>query len=733
MTKLVNCEDEQIHIPNQIQDFGFLFVFDQHLKLQYISENAIRIIKDESPDALLQIELLEFLDEYFNQEAEEIKYIIDHVKQHKNSKTISVKREDSSYYLSIYTDGQLLHLEFENQYPLSYKYNFSINYFEVIDRHKNIWHTLCEVVQEIIGYDRVMIYQFRNDHSGKVIAEKIKPGLESYLNYHYPEFDIPQQARALYLKKIFRTVPDIDSPRHRVISHQKTPLDLTFSNIRALSPIHLEYLRNAHVTASCSISIVINGKLWGLVACQNETANYVDVAARNQAIALTKYATNVYQSQQSNLWLKRSLILKRIELEVQSKSLLKNSIKEAIVENLSPLTKLLKADGIAFISNTTVFKYGETPDDTHILEINQKIVSRHKENLYASNNFYDAIHHELPFDAHAAGVLWISINTLRKESAIWFRKEQQQEITWAGKPQKVLAPTEEPDVLKVSPRNSFAAWKETVKGSAFPWTDNDLYVAEGLKDLALETSLMRMEEIKSLNNELKDLNYALDSYAYTISHDLKNPLSVLKLNTQMLLSRTEIDSEFLKKRASLMLEGINKMNDMIMNILELSRSKNIDIQLTLLNPIDTIKSIFADCIDNHQSPNCQLIIKNSLPIYIEKTMKYQVFSNLISNAVKYSSKCAEPKVIVDSYEQDNYVVYTIEDNGIGIIPEEADHLFKIFHRLSNAKEFNGSGVGLSIVQQIMKRLNGKISIEPSPTQGTLITLRFAHTDKIAEQ
>ncbi|MBE8714447.1 ATP-binding protein [Sphingobacterium hungaricum] len=723
MANIVNCEDEQIHIPNHVQSFGILCVFNNLKKLTYISENSVALTQD-SYTKFFGISIEEFIQQHLPESSEAILDAIDQLHESKNGRTLQVESATTPFYLSMYELDGFLYLEFEFKLSERQSIPLALNYFDAIDYKKDLWSTLCSIVQEIIDFDRVMIYQFREDHSGKVIAEKVKDGLNSYMNFHYPEFDIPLQARALYTKKAFRIVPDINAPLSKIYSTSSEPLDLTLSNIRALSPIHLEYLKNAGVEASCSISIVIDGKLWGLVACQNEKPKQLDLFARNQAVALTKYAANKFINDRNALYAESSEILKSIELEIQSKSLLKNSVKEAIIESLGSLNNLLGAHGIAYIVNDTVFKSGIQENDTTILEISKRIAQQQRAYLYSTNNFSKDFKDEFEIESNSSGIVWIAISGTRKECILWFRQEQQQEITWAGNPEKILKPTQNLNELQVSPRTSFEAWKETVKGTAFPWSEKDIYIAESIRKIAVESALLKSEEIRSLNDELQELNYALDSYAYTISHDLKNPLSVLKLNAQMIIGRQELDPEFLKKRASLIVEGIDRMTDMISNILELSRSKSVEIELSIQEPKPIIEQLFEDCKINHQNLSCELELKQALPVYIERTMLYQIFSNLISNAVKYSSKAEEPKVIIDSYVEEPYTIYTIEDNGIGINPDEVGKIFNIFHRLSNAKEFKGSGVGLSIVQQIMKRLDGKISIHAADTGGSIFELRF---------
>lgn len=138
-------------------------------------------------------------------------------------------------------------------------------------------------VRTLLGFDRVMLYQLAEDGSGKVIGEAKRADLESFLGQHFPASDIPQQARALYLKNPIRVIADVNGVGRKIEPQRDAsdqPLDLSFAHLRSVSPIHLEYLRNMGVAASMSLSIIIDGQLWGLVACHHYTPRTVTMVHR---------------------------------------------------------------------------------------------------------------------------------------------------------------------------------------------------------------------------------------------------------------------------------------------------------------------------------------------------------------------------------------------------------------------------------------------------------------------
>ena len=148
--------------------------------------------------------------------------------------------------------------------------------------------TTTELAQEaarqlrVLTADRVMVYRFHFDGSGEVIAEAATSGLKSFLGLHYPASDIPKQARLLYQRNWLRIIADINekpAPLQSLPMHTN-PLDLSMSVLRSVSPIHIEYLRNMGVGASMSVSIVSEGKLWGLFECHHYSPRHISFERR---------------------------------------------------------------------------------------------------------------------------------------------------------------------------------------------------------------------------------------------------------------------------------------------------------------------------------------------------------------------------------------------------------------------------------------------------------------------
>lgn len=172
------------------------------------------------------------------------------------------------------------------------------------------------------------------------------------------------------------------------------------------------------------------------------------------------------------------------------------------------------------------------------------------------------------------------------------------------------------------------------------------------------------------------------------------------------------------------MEAISLMNNMLDKTVDFARTKSYDFEYELVYPERFIQHIIDDCKVRYNIENLEFEKGKILPIDGEKTLIYQLFLNLLGNAIKYSSNKGIPIIGLDSEDNGLAIVYKIYDNGIGISAEETERIFEIFHRLPNAVEFDGSRVGLSIVKRILERLNATITVESTLNEGTTFTIHF---------
>lgn len=724
------CSDEPIKIPGKIQSFGFLIGLDEDFCIQFYSQNILELFQIEAISLGSPIEKLSSIIQFLENAEVYKKFIAKDTSVSSQLSLIDIL--GSKYYLTIKSQAPYYIVELEKCYNVDYSNELEYIDFEGYSQMKQetlVWNKLAKNISEYINYDRVMIYKFLEDGSGKVVAESVKNNMEGFLNLHYPEDDIPKQARALYLTKTRRIFSDVDAETIPIISNIEN-LDLSSADARAMSPIHGQYLRNAGVKSSFSTSIIVNGKLWGLVTCQNTLSKHVDLRNRIKAEIVTKWAAKVYSNILSAEIVNFSIEIDQKISELKERLSMSSVLTEGIIENLNNFAQLADADGIAFVIGEEVFAYGNTPPKSLAL----KIVEHYKTNVQNNDkviydeSFAKSYPEMMQGDASFAGLAIAQINKETQKHIIWFRKEFQETIHWAGNPEKLYAIILKngQEEMEVSPRKSFKIFIEESKGKSRFWTEKNRITLTKLLTLIFEISYDHYTKIQQLNNDLIAVNEELDSFSYTISHDLGTPLTVMKLNLQM-LERKLLDGDTQSNTQKLenVLAQIDNMEKLMRDVLSLSRAKSVELGLVKVNMKPLIERIVDETQIVYGNKNTKVEVENCLDITADQTLAYQVFLNLISNAIKYSSKEEFPLIKIDSEANNDYVIYKISDNGIGIPETEKSQMFKIFKRMDNAKSFYGNGVGLNIVYRIMERLQGKIDYENHyDSKGVTFTIQF---------
>jgi len=726
------CEDEQIHLLGLIQPIGFLFIMDRNQTVLAHSD-----LPEHADAEFLTQDILgkKFSDVVTNQwkalnpELEEALTKMD--VQHSLRLTEEVNLGDIPYYGSLYKVDELFYLEFEKKSQNRFTQNLSFNsHLNTLSRSTDsLWDDLAKIIRQLLPFDRVMIYKFNEDSSGINVAESLADdSLESYLGYNYPEFDIPRQARELYTKNHLRFIADVNVEPNQMKSLNNQPYDLQQVAIRSLSPIHLQYLRNAEFKASLSISIMVMGKLWGLVCCQHREPLCVDLQQRNLALTATHYAAARFQQLLNEKQLQDVEESLQLESKIKESILLKNNVFEELKSFSYDINEYMQSEGLAILQKDEIHTFGKTPARLKITEFVNSLTKCNKE-IYLSNH-----HHEHSIDgapesfAGFPGIAYLNISGPQGFQIIWFRKEIETLKKWAGKPEKPYIFDDQAKANIPSPRTSFNLWMEEVKGTAAKWSSRESIFVERLKDLLQATLLKKASEISHLNEQLIEMNNALDTYSYTLSHDLKNPLSAIKLSGEFLRSKENIPDQVKQRMTSNILDGVETIVNMLDKIHEFSKSSVFKYEPELVRTDKFIDEIIVHSKDRFASEKTNVICGELLPVYGEKTLIYQLFLNIIANAIKYSAKSENPTVLIESYVENNGVMFIVKDNGIGIEKEELDSIYEIFKRMSNSVGFDGSGVGMAIVKRIVDKLGIKISIQSTVGIGTEIYLYFPNYD-----
>ena len=230
-------------------------------------------------------------------------------------------------------------------------------------------------------------------------------------------------------------------------------------------------------------------------------------------------------------------------------------------------------------------------------------------------------------------------------------------------------------------------------------------------------------KVKALNEDLaKKLEQlqSLDSFNYSISHDLMSPLNSITGLAGLLQTMypEKFDKEVLEIVNHIM-GSVDRMSKLIKDLLTFSRQANAEITKTKVDMREMVNEVLQEISLTMPTADTQIVVYEHLPsAYGDVNMLKQVWTNLISNAIKYSQKKPDPKVEIGAIEDSGELVYFVKDNGAGFNMAHYNKLFSIFQRLHNESEFNGTGIGLAVVKRIIERHDGKIWAESEIGKGS---------------
>jgi light-regulated signal transduction histidine kinase (bacteriophytochrome) len=357
--------------------------------------------------------------------------------------------------------------------------------------------TMVQVFRDLTGYDRVMVYKFDPDGHGKIIAEARDPRLDSLLGHHYPATDIPQRARALYLKNRVRLLVDVDSAQQPLVPEllplTGEPLDMSLCDLRSMSPLHLQYLKNMGVTGTVVASLVRDGKLWGLLAAHHYSPRHLRRAMRSAVDLLAEVASTRIAAIENYAHAQVALLVRRLEQRLIEATSTEGDWRLALFRNPRTLLQPLEATGAALFHDGEIITSGEVPSTPELRALRDWVDTRDGELPFACSSVGQANAALQSLTPTAAGVLAVKLSTSRPDYLMWFRKEQLLAVTWAGNPAK---PMVDNDPMMLSPRRSFDAWSEIVRGTAVPWSNAERVMARAvgtaLVDIIVQVHAVRM-------------------------------------------------------------------------------------------------------------------------------------------------------------------------------------------------------------------------------------------------
>jgi chemotaxis family two-component system sensor kinase Cph1 len=729
---LSNCANEPIHIPGQIQSHGYLIVLDQHYRVSHSSENIFGLIQKTCAE-LIGSELQDLEPLIGNdQPGGFITDLLSIGKVNKSFEQVNPFKlaiNGKTYYLLISTSNDRYLLEFESVTSdalpdVQKMMGHSISKMLADKNLQNLLDNTAMQVKKTIHYDRVMIYRFADDGHGEVVAEAKNEELSPLLGLHYPASDIPQQARDLYKLNLTRIIADVQTTPVKIFAaaDQVQPLEMTYSQLRAVSPMHIQYLKNMGVASSFSISLLCMGKLWGLIACHNYNPKFIDFLSRDLSKLLGQILSSALEFRQEEIHqhTQETFIGSLDKLTKQLQETV--SIEQALTKCPVTLLDIVHATGAVLVYEKNITKIGLTPAENELTNLISWLRQNNDQPLYHTTSLVAHYPEAINFCNVASGIMVVVISRELEEYIIYFKPEQPQFITWAGNPDK-LATMDKNGLLHISPRNSFQQWSQTVLFTSLAWGSEEINSGLRLQEEITYAINQKAGAIRLLNEQLQRAYDELDTFSYTVSHDLKNPIAAIKTYAQ-LVARSQGFSD----RDRIMLGRINERADqmhlMIEAILDYSRIGRSPFKYQIINSRALVEEIVRDLSLIYESHQVKITIGTTPELRGDPMMMLQIFSNLISNAVKYSKDASDPHVHIEGTINDHDICYIIKDNGIGIAPHDLESVFGLFSRMDNVKDIEGSGVGLAIVKRIVEKHKGRIWVESELHKGSIFFVSF---------
>jgi light-regulated signal transduction histidine kinase (bacteriophytochrome) len=401
-----------------------------------------------------------------------------------------------------------------------------VSRLELADDMAGFFNEGARQIRALTGFDRVMVYRFAADGSGEVIAESAKGGIGSFLGLHYPATDIPRQARELYLRSLLRVIADIDAvpvPIEPPLDEHGKPLDLSLSVLRSVSPIHIEYLRNMGVRASMSISIIVEGRLWGLIACHHYSPRCPTFERRSVAELFAQMFAMRIESRERKLLVE----YERRARDISDQLLGAVASDESLLQDPDWLSSILASaipcDGVGVWINGNYAFSGATPKTGEFARIVQALNGTAAGRAFATDHIGSLVPTMIKTSSNVAGLLAIPISRTPRDYVVLFRSEIIRSVRWAGDPHK---PVEYgPNGPRLTPRQSFEEWKETVVGRSMPFTSSELRVAETLRATLIEVVLRLSDEADA---ERREAHGRQELLIAELNHRVRNILSLIR-------------------------------------------------------------------------------------------------------------------------------------------------------------------------------------------------------------
>ena len=734
---LIGCAAEPIRVPGAIQPHGWLIVFDTPSERVVAYSDNCQTLTGLAPGEVQTATLQAWIDTLRDRMSLPLS----------EGAPVSLGTtliEGRTLDATAHACGALVLFEFETASPQTGTqapiYSLGRHFVPAIQKATSVTQLASLAAAEmkrLTGFGRCIVYSFDSEGHGNVIAERSDEGYDSYLGHRFPATDIPSQARDLYLLNHIRLIPDANYQPTALYfvdaSWSPRTLDLSFSQLRSVSPVHLEYMRNMATLASMSVSIVVRGRLWGLISCHDHQPRGLDIQTRFACEHLGGLLSLQIEAKEGNAEVEMRHELRNLTMQIVARLGDSEATLRSLVDQSRSLLDLTRACGAAVVFNQQCWTCGTTPPEDHVIALAGWIGSRDNE-LYSTDSLALA---GAPFSdsfADAAGLLAVSLSKVHRHLVLWFRPEVARSVRWAGEESKQVD-----EQGRLHPRRSFESWEEIVRGKCAPWEASEIAAVLELRQSLLGIVLNRTQERAEAAARLglvtiaKDLaeqaSSAKSHFLAILSHELRTPLASIS-NAAELLGRNASIPEKFASLVPMIKRNVEIEARLIDDILDLSAVSAGKLNLaTVVVDINTlvgqVVEILNQGIDAKELRLAVRLCEEPSLVLADPVRMQQVLWNILRNAVKFTPRGGQIEVTTERQGPD--IIVTCTDSGIGI---DADALLRIFVAFEQAdldtyQRFGGLGLGLAIAMGIVKSHGGELAAASKGLNcGATFTLRL---------
>jgi chemotaxis family two-component system sensor kinase Cph1 len=581
---------------------------------------------------------------------------------------------------------------------------------------------VVEELRRLTGFDRVLAYRFDEDGNGTVVAEAKGGAMPSFLGHHYPASDIPRQARELYRLNWLRAIPDAAYEPVPLLAADPgaRPLDLSLSVLRSVSPVHREYMAHMGVRASLTISVLPRGALWGLLTCHHAVPRFIPYEVRAACELLGKLLS-------LQLTALQDLEDERVRSELAGAAArvasamrdARDDTLEGLVAEPDALLQLVSAGGAAVVTDETIHLFGRTPSHPEVRALVEWLRARNDSSVFVSRKLSAVYSPAACYTAVASGILTLALPRPTPPHVIWFRPEEIETVSWGGNPHKAVELGA--DGVRLHPRTSFAAWKEEVRGRSLPWSRGEIAAAGEVRRTAIELELGRQ-----VGREQAAVR-ARDEMLAVVSHDMRNLIGVVKLQVELLwqlLALEKIDpSRELRAAIERIQSAAGWMTTLVTDLLDAARIEAGEVRLNprpcrVAGVVDAAVRLLSPLADQRHVTLTVAIGEDvrELSVVVDSDRIFQVLSNLLGNAIKFTPEGGHIEVSIRSAAAG--VEIRVRDSGPGIPLADQQRIFDRYWQASPRHQ-TGSGLGLYIARGLVEAHGGTLWVESVPGQGAV--------------